>query len=281
MGAGGDLELRAAAAEASNGVVTPLENCAARVRVLGLPFFAGGLKEAVEETLRGGLIVAPAGPTMAGEYVENAAYRAALTIADVVLPDSGAMVLFWNVRALFTARPRLRRLSGLRLLDALLADGEVRRRRTFWVMPSVAESEANVAWLLRNGFPQLGPEDVWIAPQYARSGEIADHALLERLEAQRPDLVFLNIGGGVQEPLGAWLRAHLSYRPAIVCTGAAIAFRSGAQARIPLWGDALYLGWVFRICSAPRRFWPRYWKAWRLGRLIFRHGENAPPMQRG
>jgi UDP-N-acetyl-D-mannosaminuronic acid transferase (WecB/TagA/CpsF family) len=162
------------------------------------------------------------------------------------------------------------------LLDALLASVEARARRSFWVMPSAANAETNLTWLRGHGFPSLAPADVYVAPHYPRGVEVADPALLQRLEQQRPEIIFLNIGGGAQEPLGAWLKRALSYRPAIVCTGAAIAFRSGLQARIPPWADSLYLGWVFRIVSAPGRFWPRYWKAWRLAILIYRCGEEAP-----
>jgi UDP-N-acetyl-D-mannosaminuronic acid transferase (WecB/TagA/CpsF family) len=49
---------------------------------------------------------------------------------------------------------------------------------------------------------------------------------------------------GVQERLGYALRKQLSYKPAILCLGAAIAFLSGGQANIPNWADRLMLGWL-------------------------------------
>jgi UDP-N-acetyl-D-mannosaminuronic acid transferase (WecB/TagA/CpsF family) len=145
-------------------------------------------------------------------------------------------------------------------------------------MPSAAEAEVNLAWLRRHGFPRLELEEMYVAPHYERGSGVSDPVLLERLEACRPEFVFLNIGGGAQEPLGAWLKAHLSYQPAIVCTGAAVAFRSGAQASIPRWADALYLGWLLRILGTPKVFWPRYWKAWKLAARVFRFGPAAPPI---
>jgi UDP-N-acetyl-D-mannosaminuronic acid transferase (WecB/TagA/CpsF family) len=244
-----------------------------RVTILGLPFFDGSVDDAAAEALRGGLTVAPAGPTMADEWVNDAAYRTALLSADVVLPDSGAMVLCWNVRALLTGAPRIRRLSGLRLFDALLAAPELGARRTFWVMPTEAEREQNAAWLRSRG---IDSTETYVAPTYPRGGEIADVALLAMLEERRPEIIFLNIGGGAQEPLGAWLKAKLSYRPAIICTGAAIAFRSGVQAPIPLWVDAVYLGWLVRIVRAPRRFLPRYLRAVKLAWLVARYGAERP-----
>ena len=56
------------------------------------------------------------------------------------------------------------------------------------------------------------------------AGPLEDAALLARIEARKPKFVMLNIGGGTQERLGHFLRSRLSYRPAIICTGAAVAF---------------------------------------------------------
>jgi hypothetical protein len=36
-------------------------------RILGIPFFTGSVEEAVAETWRGGLVVAPSGPNLANE----------------------------------------------------------------------------------------------------------------------------------------------------------------------------------------------------------------------
>jgi UDP-N-acetyl-D-mannosaminuronic acid transferase (WecB/TagA/CpsF family) len=62
----------------------------------------------------------------------------------------------------------------------------------------------------------------------------------------------VNIGGGTQELLGWYLRRNVTGKPLIVCTGAAIAFLSGRQARIPSWADRFYLGWVMRILARNR-----------------------------
>ena len=63
-------------------------------------------------------------------------------------------------------------------------------------------------------------------------------------------------------------------RPAILCTGAAIAFLSEQQANIPVWADRYMLGWFLRTLHDPLRFIPRYWKALRLVLLLCRYGEK-------
>lgn len=65
-------------------------------------------------------------------------------------------------------------------------------------------------------------------------------------------------------------------RPAIHCIGAAIGFLTGDQVKIPMWVDYLYLGWLWRIASAPTKFFPRYWKATRLVGLMWKYGEEKP-----
>jgi N-acetylglucosaminyldiphosphoundecaprenol N-acetyl-beta-D-mannosaminyltransferase len=87
--------------------------------------------------------------------------------------------------------------------------------------------------------------------------------------------VILSLGGGVQERLGHYLRQNLSYRPAILCTGAAIAFLSKQQANIPPWADRLMLGWLMRVIYAPRKFLPRYRKALQLAPLLWKYRSRS------
>jgi UDP-N-acetyl-D-mannosaminuronic acid transferase (WecB/TagA/CpsF family) len=106
---------------------------------------------------------------------------------------------------------------------------------------------------------------------------VHDVALLELARVRRPRFIFIGVGGGPQEKLGAWLKARLDYQPTILCTGAAIAFMTGEQARIPPWADRARLGWLARCLQNPRKFVPRYWQARKLVALYRRWGEEAPP----
>jgi N-acetylglucosaminyldiphosphoundecaprenol N-acetyl-beta-D-mannosaminyltransferase len=86
----------------------------------------------------------------------------------------------------------------------------------------------------------------------------------------------VSIGGGTQERLGLYLRRELNCKPSIHCIGAAIAFLSGDQVLIPRWADRMYLGWLFRCLSDPRRYMPRYWDARKLFSLMVRYGSSSP-----
>ncbi len=240
--------------------------------ILGIRFFAGNVQEAVAGAADGGLILAPSGPGMAA-LRENRLYQEAVENCDIALPDSGFMTLLWR----FFKGGSLKRLSGLKFLARLILEDEVFRaeQNRFWIMPSEEDGEAYCAWLRKNGV-NVNPSECYTAPFY-NPGEIVDGGLVELLREKQPRYIVVNLGGGVQEILGYYLRQSLPYRPAIICTGAAIAFLSGQQASIPPWADRYYLGWLLRCLKAPTNFIPRYWNALRLLPLLCRYGEKSPP----
>jgi UDP-N-acetyl-D-mannosaminuronic acid transferase (WecB/TagA/CpsF family) len=276
VGEPGDLELvavkRKAGTKREREGSSPLPPPAATFmpELLGL----GYENSSFEQSVSGGLVVAPSAPGLAVDLIKSAAYREALTTASLVLTDSGFMVLLW---AAITGE-MLPRHSGLKFLRAVLARPELKEPgAVFWVMPSAKEDAHNRAWLVENGFP-VTADDVYVAPHYP-AGVIVDDELLAIIEARKPRIVMLAIGGGVQERVGLMLRDRLSGRPSILCLGAAIAFLTGGQAHIPPWADKLVLGWLLRLLSHPSKFWRRYWDAIALAPLLWHHQERLPPLK--
>jgi N-acetylglucosaminyldiphosphoundecaprenol N-acetyl-beta-D-mannosaminyltransferase len=237
--------------------------------ILGINFFVGTLDGLLSRAQQGGLVVVPAAPALA-ELKTNAAYRDSVEQAEFAIVDSSFLVLLWFLRK----GQFLRRISGLQFMRGLVGDPAFRRPgATFWVMPSAEDATANVAWLKSQGI-RVEPDAVYLAPHYARD-RIEDGELLRRLEAHRPAYVVINIGGGTQEILGRYLASRLTYTPAIICTGAAIAFLSGRQASIHPWLDRLMVAWLVRCLSDPRRFVPRYLRAYGLVGLLLRYGDRS------
>ena len=242
-------------------------------QILGLRFFDGTVQEAVERALNGGgLVVAPSG-TCFTRLTEDARYRRAVSEADLVLPDSGFMVLLWR---LLRGR-RIHRISGLAYLKEMLARPELRHRlATFWVLPNEEARKKTEAWLAAHEFA-AEQDDLYIAPIYRPLVE--DQTLLALLESRRPRHVVVALSGGVQEKLGFFLRENAGYRPAIHCIGGALGFVTGYQTAIPDWADRLYLGWLFRLFAQPRRFAPRLWTARTLPWLILKYREKLPDLR--
>ncbi len=238
--------------------------------ILGINFFIGTAAQAVQRMRAGGLLVVPAAPALK-DLETNASYREALLQADLAITDSAYMVMVWNR----LQHDSIRRLSGLEYLRELLQQPDARQPgNVFWIMASPSSAERNLGWLAEQGF-EVPEECVYLAPMYSQE-EIVDAELLERIERIRPQHVILTLGGGTQERVGLYLKRNLSCLPAIHCIGAAIAFLSGDQVRIPVWADRSYLGWLYRSISEPSRYVPRYWDARKLLYLLIRYRERLP-----
>ncbi len=242
-------------------------------QILGLPFFLGSVDEAVDRMERGGLLVVPAAPALKN-LARDAEYREALLAADLILPDSAFMVTIWNRMQ----GDRIRRLSGLKYLSALLERPSMRApHASFWIMAGQESARRNRNWLREQGV-EIADEDFYVAPVYGRP--VDDEVLLARIRRQRPKHIVVTVGGGTQERLGLYLRRRLDYPASIHCIGAAIAFLSGDQVRIPEWADRFYAGWLLRCASNPGRYLPRYWEARKLLPLMLRYGSRLPDMAR-
>ena len=241
-------------------------------QILGIRFIVGDPSGVIEQVCgHAGLVVVPAAPALTN-LAHDRQYREALLGADFAIPDSALMVLIWNL----IQRDRIPKLSGLKYLRALLERPDFcQAGSSFWVMPTPSSAERNLKWLNRHGV-HLSPDDVYLAPMYGASVE--DEELLHRIEQHRPRHIVLGIGGGTQERLGLYLKRNLSYRPVIHCIGAAIAFLSGEQVRIPVWVDYAGLGWLWRSLSNPPRYVPRYWAARHLAGMILRCRYRMPSM---
>lgn len=242
-------------------------------QILGIRFFNGTASEAVAHAnhIRG-YVVAPAAPALAN-IKRDAGYLRALSNADVAIADSGFMVLLWRI----LRGRRLRRISGLRYLQTLLENSALREcGRTFFILPSSEAHGKAIRWLCRQGF-DISDRECYVAPIYG--GDVADEKLVTLLSDSRPKHIIVGLGGGTQEKLGHYLRENLPYRPVIHCIGAAVGFLTGDQKPIPMWADRLYLGWLLRLIRAPRRYAPRFSRAFALPALIFRYGRERPPLE--
>lgn len=240
------------------------------MRILGLDFFHGPVAEAVDRALdRAGLIVAPSGTCFA-RLQQDATYRRAMMEADLVLPDSGLMALLWRI----LRGKSITRISGLAYLNELLGRSKIRQDSILWVLPDATARDKSLAWLQSHGFRPM-VEDCYIAPIYG--SQVDDPALLDRVLVRRPRHIVIALSGGVQEKLGFYLRENYD-GSTIHCIGAALGFITGYQIAIPNWADRLYLGWLLRLLSNPRKFLPRAASALALPWLILKYGDKLPAL---
>lgn len=238
-------------------------------QILGLQFFTGTTAQAVDLMKAGGLLVVPAAPALK-DLPLNSAYRDALLGADLTITDSGFMVLLWNL----IERDNIPKVSGLAYLRQLLLEEDFRRPgNTFWIMSSDVSSQRNREWLASESI-NVSEEDIYVAPIYG--SELKDPKLLARIRQRNPQHIVVTLGGGTQERLGLYLKQNLDHRPSIHCIGAAIGFLSGDQVKIPVWADKLFMGWLFRCLSEPKRYVARYWSARKLLPLLLKYRDRLP-----
>jgi N-acetylglucosaminyldiphosphoundecaprenol N-acetyl-beta-D-mannosaminyltransferase len=243
-------------------------------KVLGVTFFQGSIEVACKLARKGGLLVAPSGPGMASDLQNRTGYITALLSAQVCLLDSG-LISLWSK---FFRSKALVRLSGLAFLKQYLKNTDWKKEKAFWVMPNQQDADQMLAWLTKKYGFYFDEDSVYIAPNYPRAGTIEDIQLQEKIEQVDPCNIFIQIGGGVQERLGLFLQSKVKHETSILCTGAALAFLSGRQVKIPEWADFCFLGWAFRCLANPRLFIPRYLKALKLVYLLARYRSALPKL---
>jgi N-acetylglucosaminyldiphosphoundecaprenol N-acetyl-beta-D-mannosaminyltransferase len=240
-------------------------------QILGVKFFNGSVDEAVDIMCRhGGLLVVPAAPALVNiQYDEG--YRKALLEADLAIADSGFMVMLWKILRHGTVA----RISGLSYLKRLLGKLRLGTETLLFVVPTASAREKAISCVALKAL-RLSPNNFYVAPGYTE--RVEDARLAAIVNARRPAHIIIGLGGGVQEKLGAYLREHGKYRPAIHCIGAALGFLTGDQKPIPDWADQLYVGWLLRLCRNPQLYLRRFWTAHELPGLILRYNENVPPL---
>lgn len=241
------------------------------VRILGISFFNDSFQRSIEIAHRsGGLFLAPSGPGLA-ELGKNPAYDRAVQTADVNLIDSGYLALLWHRKTGET----IQRHSGLKFIKALVEDHRFKaNQKQIWIMPSQKHTESTRRYLETEGIDL--PDTAFYEAPFYETTNLQDEVLLKKIKEQQPDYIILAIAGGKQEILGHWLKERIDSKPAIICIGAAIAFLSGQQAKIPTWADRIFIGWLLRIIVDPKTFLPRYWNARKLRSILNTYGEDPP-----
>ena len=235
-----------------------------KFQILGVPFINGSYKDAIIQLKKGKFMVVPSGPGLA-TIGQDLLYTEAVQNADFAIPDSGYMVLLLR----FFKEIKIYKFSGYDFLKHFLKEQFI-KSDLFLIDPNEEESKLNNDYLNELDIP-IEKSYQYVAPMYCDE-KIEDKALLEKLNnlKEKPKYIMINLGSGVQEPLGYYLKQNLNFRPGIICTGAAISFFTGSQANISPLIDKLGMGWLWRCLKKPGIFIPRYLGAFSLFFLIFK-----------
>ena len=95
------------------------------------------------------------------------------------------------------------------------------------------------------------------SPPFRPLSRDEEDALAERINRERPDVLWVGIGVPKQELWMARMRDRLEV-PVICGVGAAFDFHGGRVSQAPRWMQERGLEWIYRIVQEPRRLLPRY-----------------------
>ena len=208
-----------------------------------------------------GFFVFPAAPGLAS--IRNYdIYHKSIQKADLVFFDSGFFVLLLRI----FKNIKVSKFSGYKFLNLFFNYlKKNKKKKVFCIDPNLNFSKSNKIYLKKLGLKKTYN---YLAPVYDKD-KLVDKKLLKVIKKIKPNFIITNIGGGVQEVLGLYLKKNLKFKTTILCTGGAISFFTGDQAPINNFIDKLYLGWLVRLVFNPLIFFKRYIRGLRLIPMVF------------
>jgi len=186
------------------------------------------------------------------ELREDAALRDAVSDAAFTVPDGQPLV--WALRAL--GHDIDTRVYGPELMDRACERAARSGQRHYLYGGRDDRALAQLVANLLDRHPRLQLAGGWSPPHRDLSeAELDDVAA--RINAARPDVVWVGIGVPKQEKWMAAMRSRLD-APVLIGVGAAFDFHAGLVAQAPAWMQRRGLEWLFRLNQEPRRLWRRY-----------------------
>ncbi len=171
--------------------------------------------------------------------------------ADLVLADGFPIV---KLAPFFG--PKLKgRVTGSDLTP-MLAERAAQEGFRMYGMGSAAGVAEAAMKILKMRHPRLKVAGTY-SPPFAPLFEMDHRDIIKRLEAARPDILFVALGSPKQEK---FISMHVRgwNVPVAMGVGASLDFITGDQKRAPAWIRRIYLEWLWRICCSPRRLFVRY-----------------------
>jgi N-acetylglucosaminyldiphosphoundecaprenol N-acetyl-beta-D-mannosaminyltransferase len=185
------------------------------------------------------------------EAQRDSGLRAILNASGLTTPDG--MPLVWLSRLL--GFRSVSRVYGPDLMLAMCQRSVARgyRHYLYGGGPGVAE---RLAERLVQRFPGLHVVGT-CSPPFRSLTPSEDEEAVGRINAARPDIVWVGLGAPKQE---RWLASHVGRVKAsvLIGVGAAFDFHSGRKRQAPRWMQRSGLEWLFRLCQEPGRLWYRY-----------------------
>ena len=181
---------------------------------------------------------------------EDETYMKVQNGAVMALPDGGPLAAFCREHGF----PEVARVAGPDLMrEELALSAEKGWRHYFY--GSTEETLTLLEQKLRERYP--GAQIVGMdSPPFRTLTPEEDAETVERINAARPDFVWVGLGAPKQE---RWMAAHQDRVQALMIgVGAAFDYEAGNIKRAPQWMQDHSLEWFYRLMQDPARLFKRY-----------------------
>jgi N-acetylglucosaminyldiphosphoundecaprenol N-acetyl-beta-D-mannosaminyltransferase len=183
---------------------------------------------------------------------EDPEMMSALRTASLNVPDGKPLV--WALNMLGEDLPD--RVYGPELTDRYCARAAERGHRVWLYGGDTPEALDQLVAALERRHPGIVIAGRW-SPPHRPLTTAEEQEVAQRINADRPDVVWVGIGVPKQEKWMARMRPLLE-APVLVGVGAAFDFLAGRKRQAPPWMQRRGLEWLFRLSQEPRRLLGRY-----------------------
>ena len=223
--------------------------------ILGVDIAVTNMKSVVHfltknlERLRGEYVCVSNVHTTVMAY-NDPSYREVQNSAVIAVPDGKPLSLICRLRGYRTAK----RVAGPDLMPEILRVSE-QEGYTHYFYGSTEQTLEALERNIRRKYPGLKIVGVY-SPPFRKLTEEEDGEIIARINAAKPDFLWVGLGAPKQE---RWMYEHRGKIKAVMLgVGAAFDFHAGTAKRAPKWMQELYLEWLYRLIQDPRRLLRRY-----------------------
>jgi N-acetylglucosaminyldiphosphoundecaprenol N-acetyl-beta-D-mannosaminyltransferase len=176
--------------------------------------------------------------------------HATLNAADLWVPDGIAPVWLARLRG----HRNVVRAPGTEIMREFLQRADYNSFCSYFYGDTEKTLEALCTAVIRN-YPRHRIAGTY-APPFRPLTPAEDDEILDRINAARPDVLWVALGTPKQD---AWIHQRLSRLkvPVAIGVGAAFAFVAGTVSRCPEWMGKAGFEWVYRFLREPHKLWRR------------------------
>lgn len=182
---------------------------------------------------------------------EDKEYCAVQNGGIMAIPDGGPLSSVGRRRGY----KNMRRTTGPSYMEEILKES-VKKGYRHYFFGSTKETLKKLNQTLKNKYPGLKISGMY-SPPFRPMTEAEDNVIVERINAAKPDFVWIGLGAPKQE---RWMADHQGkIHGLMVGVGAGFDYFAGNICRAPKWMQKSNLEWLFRLMQDPRRLFSRYW----------------------